>query len=136
MIIACLVPLLDKSSSFDYDLGDAKFLQYDFASLKAATMDFSTNNKLGEGGFGAVYLMLLMVLAQLNGGQVAIKRLSGNSGQGAKEFITEAHLLAKLQHKNLVKLLGFCNEGNEKLLVYEFLPIQVLTTSYLVLLWL
>ncbi|XP_021735525.1 cysteine-rich receptor-like protein kinase 10 isoform X1 [Chenopodium quinoa] len=98
-------------------LGDTEFVQYDFATLKDATSNFSSDNKLGEGGFGAVYM------GTLNSGQVlAIKRLSGNSGQGAKEFMTEARLVAKLQHRNLVKLLGFCSQGDEKLLVYEFLP--------------
>ncbi|KAK9706544.1 hypothetical protein RND81_07G134000 [Saponaria officinalis] len=73
---------------------------------------------LGEGGFGIVYKGKLE-----NGQQLAIKRLSkGTTGQGTKEFMTEARLLAKLQHKNLVRLLGFCLEGDEKLLVYEFMP--------------
>ncbi|KAK9706477.1 hypothetical protein RND81_07G128100 [Saponaria officinalis] len=98
-------------------LGDAEFFEYDFATLEIATKEFSSENKLGEGGFGAVYKGTLE-----NGDQIAIKRLSGNSGQGTKEFMTEARLLAKLQHKNLVKLVGFCSEGDEKLLVYEFMP--------------
>ncbi|CAO2842624.1 unnamed protein product [Amaranthus hypochondriacus] len=92
-------------------------VEYDFVSLKVATKDFCNDYKLGEGGFGAVYMGTLN-----NGEVIAIKRLSANSGQGAKEFMTEARLVAKLQHKNLVKLLGFCSEGDEKLLVYEFLP--------------
>lgn len=99
------------------DLGDVEFIQYDFATIKTATKDFSGDNKLGEGGFGIVYKGILK-----SGQEVAIKRLSGNSGQGTKEFKTEARLVAKLQHRNLVKLLGFCSEGDEKLLVYEFMP--------------
>ncbi|XP_074267427.1 cysteine-rich receptor-like protein kinase 8 [Silene latifolia] len=98
-------------------LGDAEFEQYNFKSLRIATSDFSNENRLGEGGFGIVYKGTLK-----NGKQLAIKRLSqGTSGQGTKEFMTEAGLLAKLQHRNLVKLLGFCSEGEEKLLVYEFM---------------
>ncbi|KAK9706482.1 hypothetical protein RND81_07G128600 [Saponaria officinalis] len=98
--------------------GDTDFEQYDFNTLKIATRDFSDENMLGEGGFGIVYKGKLE-----NGQQLAIKRLSkGTTGQGTKEFMTEARLLAKLQHKNLVRLLGFCLEGDEKLLVYEFMP--------------
>ncbi|KAK9706481.1 hypothetical protein RND81_07G128500 [Saponaria officinalis] len=98
------------------NIGNSEFVQYDFATLKTATRNFSAENKLGEGGFGAVYKGTLV-----NGEQLAIKRLSGTSGQGIKEFMAEARLLAKLQHRNLVKLVGFCSEGDEKLLVYEFM---------------
>ncbi|KAG6407561.1 hypothetical protein SASPL_130553 [Salvia splendens] len=88
---------------------------YDFKQLVAATNNFSTSNKLGEGGFGAVYKGKLG-----SGQQIAVKRLSRNSGQGELEFKNEVFLMAKLQHSNLVRLLGFSLQGSERLLVYEF----------------
>ncbi|XP_075664886.1 cysteine-rich receptor-like protein kinase 10 isoform X5 [Castanea sativa] len=92
-------------------------LQFDFATIKAATNKFSDDNKLGEGGFGQVYKGILA-----NGQEIAVKRLSRSSRQGAGEFKNEVVLVAKLQHRNLVRLLGFCLEGEEKILVYEFVP--------------
>ncbi|XP_021719615.1 cysteine-rich receptor-like protein kinase 5 [Chenopodium quinoa] len=92
-------------------------LQYDFKTIRVATNNFSTENKLGQGGFGVVYRGTLQ-----NGQEIAVKRLSSTSGQGIAEFKTEVLLVAKLQHKNLVRLLGFCLQAQEKLLVYEFLP--------------
>ncbi|KAG6394044.1 hypothetical protein SASPL_144621 [Salvia splendens] len=90
-------------------------LQYPFSTIKAATNDFSDHNKLGQGGFGTVYKGKLP-----NGQEIAVKRLSRDSGQGDIEFKNEVLLLAKLQHRNLVRLLGFALEGMEKLLIYEF----------------
>ncbi|MCD7451109.1 hypothetical protein HAX54_009557 [Datura stramonium] len=85
--------------------------------IRAATENFSEENKLGEGGFGSVYKGTLA-----NGIAIAIKRLSRSSGQGLKEFKNEVVLIARLQHRNLVRLLGCCLEGNEALLIYEFMP--------------
>ncbi|GKV30855.1 hypothetical protein SLEP1_g39627 [Rubroshorea leprosula] len=90
---------------------------YDFETIVAATDDFSLSNKLGQGGFGPVYK------GKFGGGQeIAVKRLSKSSGQGLEEFKNEVVLIAKLQHRNLVRLLGYCMKGDEKMLIYEYLP--------------
>ncbi|XP_035544312.1 cysteine-rich receptor-like protein kinase 15 [Juglans regia] len=85
--------------------------------IMAATDGFSESNKLGQGGFGTVYKGVLE-----DGKGVAVKRLSRKSWQGLEEFKNEVILIARLQHRNLVKLLGCAIEGEEKLLVYEFMP--------------
>ncbi|KAI9072206.1 hypothetical protein K1719_045834 [Acacia pycnantha] len=92
-------------------------LQFSLATIEAATNKFSHENKLGRGGFGQVFKGVLP-----NGQEIAVKRLSKGSGQGAAEFKNEVLLIARLQHRNLVTLLGFCVEGQEKLLVYEYVP--------------
>ncbi|KAG6392302.1 hypothetical protein SASPL_146517 [Salvia splendens] len=97
------------------DISTAESLQYSFSTIKAATNDFSDHNRLGQGGFGTVYKGKLP-----NSQEIAVKRLSRDSGQGDMEFKNEVLLLAKLQHRNLVRLLGFSLEGMEKLLVYEY----------------
>ncbi|KAI4339902.1 hypothetical protein MLD38_024787 [Melastoma candidum] len=99
------------------DIGSAESLQFNLGDIRAATENFADNNKLGQGGFGPVYRGKLP-----NGQEIAVKRLSENSGQGVLEFKNEVSLLARLQHRNLVRLLGFCLDGVEKLLVYEFMP--------------
>ncbi|XP_054787217.1 cysteine-rich receptor-like protein kinase 25 isoform X2 [Prosopis cineraria] len=92
-------------------------IQFSFDTIKVATNSFSDANKLGQGGFGPVYKGRLS-----NGQNIAAKRLSGVSGQGDTEFKNEVLLMAKLQHRNLVRLLGFCLEEKERLLIYELLP--------------
>lgn len=91
-------------------------LQFSLGAIKVATADFSDDNKLGQGGFGIVYKGKLP-----DGQEVAVKRLSRNSGQGDVQFKNEILILAKLQHRNLVRLLGFCLEGEEMILIYEFM---------------
>ncbi|XP_058725196.1 cysteine-rich receptor-like protein kinase 44 isoform X2 [Vicia villosa] len=90
-------------------------LQFKLDTIRDATNDFSDQNKLGQGGFGTVYKGTLP-----NGQEIGVKRLSKDSGQGYLEFKNEVVLVAKLQHRNLVRLLGFCIEGRERLLVYEY----------------
>ncbi|KAK3431829.1 hypothetical protein EUGRSUZ_E03785 [Eucalyptus grandis] len=99
------------------ELTTMESLQFDLATIQTATNDFSPENKLGEGGFGEVFQGRL-----LDGQQIAVKRLSQSSRQGDEEFKNEVLLVAKLQHRNLVRLLGFCLDGDEKLLIYEFVP--------------
>ncbi|TYH84139.1 hypothetical protein ES332_D02G178700v1 [Gossypium tomentosum] len=92
-------------------------LQFDFNAVRVATDNFSDANLLGRGGFGSVYKGQLE-----DGRKVAVKRLSESSGQGEQEFKNEVMLLAKLQHRNLVRLLGLSFEQKERILIYEFLP--------------
>ncbi|KAL6659396.1 hypothetical protein ACP70R_003436 [Stipagrostis hirtigluma subsp. patula] len=94
----------------------ADFPFFRFREIAAATNNFSDSSVLGHGGFGTVYK------GTLGDKEVAVKRFSKGSGQGAAEFKNEVVLIAKLQHRNLVRLLGCCLQGDEKLLVYEYLP--------------
>ncbi|KAM3253097.1 G-type lectin S-receptor-like serine/threonine-protein kinase isoform X2 [Capsicum annuum] len=87
---------------------------FDFATISDATNNFSLKNKLGEGGFGPVY--------RKGGQEIAVKRLSRYSAQGTHEFKNEVIFIAKLQHRNLVKLIGCCIQGEEKMLIYEYMP--------------
>ncbi|XP_068663649.1 cysteine-rich receptor-like protein kinase 43 [Aristolochia californica] len=92
---------------------EQKFIPFEV--LVAATQNFDLKNKLGEGGFGPVYKGKLD-----DGKEIAVKKLSHSSNQGKKQFINEARLLSRVQHRNVVNLLGFCTHGAEKLLVYEY----------------
>ncbi|WJX19819.1 hypothetical protein P8452_09453 [Trifolium repens] len=90
---------------------------FDFSVLVKVTNNFSSVNKIGEGGFGPVYKGTLV-----EGKEVAIKRHSKVSDQGLEEFKNEIVLIAKLQHRNLVKLLGCSSHKEEMLLIYEYMP--------------
>ncbi|XP_062018449.1 G-type lectin S-receptor-like serine/threonine-protein kinase At1g11410 isoform X2 [Rosa rugosa] len=96
---------------------NSELLLFHLNTVATATNNFSIENKLGEGGFGSVYKGILY-----DGKEIAVKRLSKFSGQGVEEFKNEVFLIAKLQHRNLVKILGCCFEDEEKILIYEYLP--------------
>ncbi|XP_076894741.1 cysteine-rich receptor-like protein kinase 15 [Bidens hawaiensis] len=99
------------------DISTVESLRYNFNTVKTATNNFSNENKLGQGGFGTVYKGKIG-----DDQEIAVKRLARDSGQGDIEFKNEVLLVAKLQHRNLVRLLGFSIKGSERLLIYEFLP--------------
>ncbi|KAK9937794.1 hypothetical protein M0R45_014563 [Rubus argutus] len=84
--------------------------------IKAATGNFDLSNKIGEGGFGPVYKGVLS-----DGAVIAVKQLSSKSKQGNREFVNEIGMISALQHQNLVRLFGCCIEGNQLLLIYEYM---------------
>ncbi|OEL12910.1 putative L-type lectin-domain containing receptor kinase S.5 [Dichanthelium oligosanthes] len=95
-------------------------VRFGFRELRNATANFSSDRKLGRGGFGTVYLGYLKRM----GMEVAVKRVmtSDNSSRGEQEFVAEVNSISKLSHRNLVKLIGWCHERGELLLVYEYFP--------------
>jgi serine/threonine protein kinase len=101
-------------SEFEKGRGPKKFL---YKKLAAATNDFAENYKLGEGGFGSVYQGILVD----EGAEVAIKRVSKDSKQGKKEYISEVKIISQLRHRHLVQLIGWCHEHGELLLIYELM---------------
>ncbi|RXH98491.1 hypothetical protein DVH24_010816 [Malus domestica] len=96
---------------------DLELPLFDLMTIVSATSNFSIENKLGEGGFGSVFKGTME-----NGQEIAVKRLSKSSRQGLDEFKNEVTHIAKLQHRNLVKLLGCCIQEDEMILIYEFMP--------------
>ncbi|KAJ0500890.1 putative protein kinase RLK-Pelle-DLSV family [Helianthus annuus] len=108
---------------FEHDLEntsggeDLELPFFGLSTLLKATNNFSMDNKLGEGGFGPVYKGVLE-----DGKEIAVKRLAKTSSQGLHEFKNEVISISKLQHRNLVKLLGYYIEGAEKMLIYEYMP--------------
>ncbi|KAI7737802.1 hypothetical protein M8C21_011977 [Ambrosia artemisiifolia] len=103
-----------ENGSVDEDL---ELLLFGLSTIHKATNNFSANNKLGEGGFGPVYKGVLE-----DRKEIAVKRLAKTSTQGLHEFKNEVILISKLQHRNLVKLFGCCIEGDEVMLIYEYMP--------------
>ncbi|XP_051113474.1 probable serine/threonine-protein kinase PBL5 [Andrographis paniculata] len=92
---------------------------FSFLELAAATQNFKCSNFLGEGGFGKVYKGCIQDTDEV----VAVKRLDRNGCQGVREFVVEVVTLSMADHPNLVKLIGFCAEGDQRMLVYEFMPL-------------
>ncbi|CAM0951030.1 unnamed protein product [Alopecurus aequalis] len=91
--------------------------KFSYSELSRATQGFSDTEKLGRGGFGAVYRGLLPD----QGLHVAIKRVSKTSSQGRREYIAEVTIIGRLRHRNLVQLVGWCHQADELLLVYELM---------------
>ncbi|KAK7257274.1 hypothetical protein RIF29_31125 [Crotalaria pallida] len=129
MVILCIIYLIHRvlrndavkaKTEDDIELEthvDAQDLPlFDLQTITTSTSNFSIENKIGKGGFGLVYKGKLV-----DGQEIAVKRLSKSSGQGINEFLNEAILIVKLQHRNLVRLLGCCIQGHERLLVYEYM---------------
>ncbi|KAL9140823.1 hypothetical protein ABFS82_14G062600 [Erythranthe guttata] len=90
---------------------------FTFREMAHATNDFDSSTEVGQGGYGIVHRGVLA-----DGTVVAIKRALEGSLQGEKEFLTEIELLSRLHHRNLVSLIGYCDEKGEQMLVYEFMP--------------
>eukprot|EP00249_Psilotum_nudum_P004273 c17811_g1_i1 orf=553-1605(+) len=90
---------------------------FSLKELHAATNNFNYDNKLGEGGFGSVYWGQLW-----DGSQIAVKRLKVWSTKAEMEFAVEVEILGRVRHKNLLSLRGYCAEGQERLIVYDYMP--------------
>ncbi|WJX30584.1 hypothetical protein P8452_19105 [Trifolium repens] len=112
-----LSPMFSQDQSDIEESGNTDLPMMTLSTILKSTNNFSDEYKLGKGGFGTVYKGVLA-----DGREIAVKRLSKTSAQGVEELKNEIILIAKLQHRNLVRLLACCIEQNEKLLIYEYLP--------------
>ncbi|RVW12240.1 G-type lectin S-receptor-like serine/threonine-protein kinase RKS1 [Vitis vinifera] len=105
-----------KKRSSETENEDLEQQLFDLATTSSATNNFSDSNLIGNGGFEPIYKGTLAT-----GQEIAVKRLSNNSGQGFQEFKNEVILIVKLQHHNFVRLLGYCVE-EERMLIYQYMP--------------
>ncbi|XP_059667738.1 probable serine/threonine-protein kinase PBL7 [Cornus florida] len=112
-------PLKIKDASKDGGSNSIAAQTFTFRELAAATKNFRGDCLLGEGGFGRVYKGKLESSNQI----VAIKQLDRNGLQGNREFLVEVLMLSLLHHPNLVNLIGYCADGDQRLLVYEYMPL-------------
>ncbi|KAK1550424.1 hypothetical protein Q3G72_018884 [Acer saccharum] len=117
VLVLCTVWKKTKNRGLESKEEEEEVPLVDLSTIAAATNNFSQANMIGKGGFGPVYKGNLST-----GQEIAVKRLSNNSGQGVEEFKSEVVLIGKLQHKNLVSLLGCCIQGDERMLIYEYMP--------------
>ncbi|KAK7397387.1 hypothetical protein VNO78_18557 [Psophocarpus tetragonolobus] len=114
-------PEVKKQKADDPNQVDTSNIQaqnFTFRELAIATKNFRQECLLGEGGFGRVYKGTIPATGQV----VAVKQLDRNGVQGSKEFLAEVSMLSLLSHDNLIKLIGYCADGDQRLLVYEFMP--------------
>ncbi|KAL0928052.1 hypothetical protein M5K25_002288 [Dendrobium thyrsiflorum] len=112
-----LTPLSIGKKMEEEILDAMKSTVFDLGAIRAATNNFAEENMLGHCGFAVIYKGVLQ-----HGQEIAVKRLSRTSEQGLLQMENEVNLVTKLQHKNLVRLLAYFLEEEEKLLVYEYLP--------------
>ncbi|CAK9148060.1 unnamed protein product [Ilex paraguariensis] len=113
-----------KQKGNDFEGMELQTVSFTLKQIKAATNNFDPANKLGEGGFGPVYKGLLS-----DGTVIAVKQLSSKSRQGNREFLNEIGMISCVQHPNLVKLHGCCIEGDQLLLVYEYMENNSLASA-------
>lgn len=115
------------ASEFNDELSGVKNVTlFSYKQLRIATDDFSSVNKIGEGGFGSVFKGRLK-----SGKMAAIKVLSSESKQGVREFLTEIKVISDVDHENLVKLYGCCIEDDHRILVYNYLENNSLAQTLL-----
>ncbi|PKI71044.1 hypothetical protein CRG98_008625 [Punica granatum] len=111
-------PPMAPSPSFPLGFSQSTFT---YEELADATDGFSNANLLGQGGYGYVHKGVLA-----NGKVVAVKQLKAGSGQGEKEFRAEVEIISRIHHRHLVSLVGYCISGEQRMLVYEFVPNKTL----------
>ncbi|KAK1298437.1 putative leucine-rich repeat receptor-like serine/threonine-protein kinase [Acorus calamus] len=113
-------------SGIDFQQTPKNVRLFSYNEMRSATLNFSPMNKIGRGGFGVVYKGVLR-----DGTEVAVKSLSTESKQGTNEFLTEIDMVSNVVHPNLLRLIGCCVEGANRMLVYEYMENNSLASALL-----